>query len=1112
MKKLFLLTLCISFYFFAQAGTWAAKVITLSPPPTVAACFVSNITQTSVNISSSAIIRTPFRITSCGICYATTTAPTTSSSTVGYTGSFPGTYYFNSNLVGLTANTIYYARAYAVASSGSTTGYSEEVSFTTPPYTNLTVAFANVSIAETVNAQTTVDVTSNTTWKAASDKTWLTVSPSVPTTGNETLTLTSKQNPTTSTRTAVVTLTGTGAINQAITVTQTAGDGSLTITAGGLATALADAELRSSDVTNLTLKGVMDARDFVTLQTMMQSSLTVLNLTGATIAAYTGTGGTIGSYNSFVYLANEIPQYAFAIGGSSQLSTLVLPTTLTSIGSQAFDGCNSLTDITLPNSLTSIGIRAFADCTSLTAITLPSSLTTISGNAFQGSGLTSITIPSSVTSIDGYVFADCCYLTDITLPSSLTTIPNGTFSGCSRLTDISIPSTVTTIGYQAFMYCQGLTAITIPTSVTSIQSSAFNNCSGLTSINIPTLVTSIGNMAFAYCTGLTSIYSYSATPIGLIANNSVFIDVPTNTCVLHVPVGSTAAYRANAVWNTFTTITADLSAPTVTTQAVSGIGTITATGNGNITNLGSVNPTQYGLVWSTSTNPTIGLTTKTTLGAIAVIGAFTSAITDLTANTTYYVRAYATNMTGTSYGNEVTFKTLIPNSAPTNLALSANTIDENVTANSTVGTLSSTDPDTGNTFTYTLVAGTGSTDNTSFNISGSDLRITNSPNFEVKNSYSVRVRTTDQGGLYTEKAFVITIIDINEVPTVSTTSVTAITATTATSGGNIISNGGAVTTSGVCWSSTATPTIDNSKTTDGTSIGVFSSSITELSAGSIYYVRAYATNSVGTSYGAPVKFTYTIVDKTLTEIINPEISDIAVGDKKTFTSDVVGTVHSVTVESGGTLDLTQKLTVTGDVTLKADDNGSFSAKIPSVAPSAENVVSGTVRYVKTVTKGKWYFISFPCDVAQADITNANTGASLGSFGDGAFDWDVEYYDGAARSQNKKTDASNWISIGSGTKLTAYKGYIFTVNGTGIVDVAFKLDNKLVQSESEGSIPAFKYQYAATSNALHDGWNLVGQPYLSKYAGGDAAVNFMTFPNADGGLTYTSVNKAAGRVV
>ena len=105
------------------------------------------------------------------------------------------------------------------------------------------------------------------------------------------------------------------------------------------------------------------------------------------------------------------------------------------------------------------------------------------------------------------------------------------------------------------------------------------------------------------------------------------------------------------------------------------------------------------------------------------------------------------------------------NETPTDIVLSSALIAENSGANGIVGTLSSTDPDVGNTFTYTLVAGTGSSDNAAFNISGNALRATNSLDFETKSSYTLRVRSTDQGGLFTEKVFVISVVDVNEAPT-----------------------------------------------------------------------------------------------------------------------------------------------------------------------------------------------------------------------------------------------------------------------------------------------------------------------------------------------------------
>lgn len=110
--------------------------------------------------------------------------------------------------------------------------------------------------------------------------------------------------------------------------------------------------------------------------------------------------------------------------------------------------------------------------------------------------------------------------------------------------------------------------------------------------------------------------------------------------------------------------------------------------------------------------------------------------------------------------------------SPTDISLSASAVNENVAANSTIGILSTTDTDAGDTFTYSLVSGTGDTDNASFNISGSNLRITASPDFETKNSYSIRVRTTDQAAHTFEKVFTITINDQNEDPQFTTTPVT----------------------------------------------------------------------------------------------------------------------------------------------------------------------------------------------------------------------------------------------------------------------------------------------------------------------------------------------------
>jgi hypothetical protein len=107
------------------------------------------------------------------------------------------------------------------------------------------------------------------------------------------------------------------------------------------------------------------------------------------------------------------------------------------------------------------------------------------------------------------------------------------------------------------------------------------------------------------------------------------------------------------------------------------------------------------------------------------------------------------------------------NQAPTDLALSTTSINENIPANTVIGTFSSIDVNPGNTFTYSLVTGNSANDNSTFTINGNQLKINTSPDFETKSSYSIQVRTTDNGGLTFDKTLTININDVNEAPIVS---------------------------------------------------------------------------------------------------------------------------------------------------------------------------------------------------------------------------------------------------------------------------------------------------------------------------------------------------------
>ncbi|MCL2104431.1 MAG: leucine-rich repeat protein, partial [Kiritimatiellaeota bacterium] len=260
-------------------------------------------------------------------------------------------------------------------------------------------------------------------------------------------------------------------------------------------------------------------------------------------------------------------------------------TNVTSVSSSShpFNGCTNLTSVTFSEDVTSIPAYAFYNVKSLTSVTIPSSVTSIGNQAFYDTAIWN-NHPDGIVYIDGWAidwkgtgpsgqlalnpgtrgiadraFYNCSGLTGVTIPSGVTSIGQQAFQGCSGLTgNLTIPSGVTSIGSGAFYGCSGLTGVTIPSSVTSIGNQAFydtaiwNNhpddivyidgwaigwkgtqpsgwltlnpgtrgiadrgvsgCGGLTSVTIPSSVTSIGASAFSGCSKLTSVYFMGNAP------------------------------------------------------------------------------------------------------------------------------------------------------------------------------------------------------------------------------------------------------------------------------------------------------------------------------------------------------------------------------------------------------------------------------------------------------------------------------------------------------------------------------------------------------------------------------------------------------------------------
>lgn len=366
-------------------------------------------------------------------------------------------------------------------------------------------------------------------------------------------------------------------------------------TAGSLTAALADAGAELSTLTDLTVTGSLNARDFKNMRDLMPL-LSTLDLRNTTIEAYTGTAGTYNAVSQ-TYPANTIPKYAFyssatmtgktsltsvklpegvttvaeyAFNKCTSIVNMQLPTTLVTVENFAFSSCSALQTINFPNTLRSIGNSSFRSCYTLNNITLPEGLLTLSSSAFRSdTSLTEITIPATLTSIGSsvfyyclnlkrvvykaidcissasfspteVVFYNCPKLTSFEIGTGVVSLPASLFMTCSGLTSINLPNSLTSMGNFVFIECRNLKSIVLPSGLKALPRQTFTMCTGLTSVELPANLASIDVSAFESCTSLSKIDLPKS--VSAIENNAFYNCTSLNTinCYAETPADLTS--------------------------------------------------------------------------------------------------------------------------------------------------------------------------------------------------------------------------------------------------------------------------------------------------------------------------------------------------------------------------------------------------------------------------------------------------------------------------------------------------------------------------------------------------------------------------------------------
>lgn len=618
----------------------------------------------------------------------------------------------------------------------------------------------------------------------------------------------------------------------------------------------------------------------------------------------------------------------------------------------------------------------------------------------------------------------------------------------------------------------------------------------LTAVNVATPVTSpaVGLMVYNTATAGTAphnvfpgYYCWSGSkwmpvnpPQGASSGDMLYWN---GTQWAGIPVGATGQSLV-LVGSMPTWGQAGTSLPTVMTIAASNLSSVSAISGGNVTDGGSP-VTARGVCWSASANPTIS-DPKTSDGIGA--GAFTSNITGLIPNSTYHVRAYATNTNGTNYGSDFTFTTI-------NIVTTAVTAITTTSATSG-GTIAS---DGGNpiiargvcwnTFTAPTLANSFTT-----NGSGTGTFTSNLTSLTGNTTYYLRAYITNGSGTFygNELSFVTSPV----IPTLTTSDTSNVTKNTAQLGGTITNDGGSpVLVRGVCWNTSSNPTISHSKTTDGSGLGSFVSVLTGLNQSTTYYVRAYATNANGTAYGANVSF---MTKGTAPTVTTDDINGITQTTAIAFGTVTTAGSASVT-ERGFCWKTSPNPTTANSKVTCGTGAGSFNGSLTVLAPNTTYYV----RAYAITSAGTAYGATMTCTTQSAYYVGFETGWPTGWFGN----WTIVpgnpydgYYSLTNATINDTVSFTRTITTVGGQISFYYKAANYPYNcynsGSANTRTEFYIDNIKQGTYSESS---WTPHYFGLSPGAHTfKWKNIGYQINDNWCGGtyngSAWIDFIICPN------------------